>query len=169
MRYAVIDAQGDVINAIEAPENFTLPDVTLIASDLAGPGWRFENGEFVEPLPPNGTAEGVISERERRLGLGFDYDFNDARGVHRIGTTRKDMEGWNEVTSVSNAAISIGQPNSSIDIATDTGPCVITAIEWQNILIAVAQFRQPIWTASFTLMNMSPIPSDFKSEIYWSI
>jgi hypothetical protein len=43
------------------------------------------------------TVADVVAERARRLALGFLYDFGDARGVHHIGTTLDDMNGWDEV------------------------------------------------------------------------
>src|SRR5690606_41968408 len=42
----------------------------------------------------------VVAERDRRLAMGFDYDFQDERGVHRISTTPADMAGWDEVTKL---------------------------------------------------------------------
>lgn len=110
----------------------------------------------------------VIAERDRRLALGFDFDFNDARGVHRIGTTSDDMDGWDEVTAMAQAAINKGVPQTAIDIVTDTGPVAITAMEWQDVLFAAALFRQPIWAKSFVLAAMTPVPEDYASEPYWS-
>jgi len=115
----------------------------------------------------NRTAD-VITERERRLSLGFDYDFGDSRGVHRIGTTDQDMKGWDEVSKASQAAIALGFPSAPIGIVTNTGPTTVTALEWQQILLAASQARQPIWAASFALQAMNPIPSDYTSDAYWS-
>lgn len=109
----------------------------------------------------------VIRERDRRLSLGFDYDFGDARGVHRIGTTDEDRKGWQEVTDVSNAAINSGAPNVEIKISTDTGEVVITAQEWQSILLAAAAFRQPIWQASFALTALDPILDTYALDENW--
>lgn len=109
----------------------------------------------------------VIRERDRRLSLGFDYDFGDERGVHRIGTTEEDRKGWQEVTDASNAAINSGLPNAEIKISTDTGEVVITAQEWQSILMASAAFRQPIWQASFVLTAMDPIPTTYAFDENW--
>lgn len=112
--------------------------------------------------------EAVITERERRLSLGFQYDFGDARGVHRIGTSTQDMKGWSEVTMASQVAIALSQPSATMAIVTDTGPVSVTAMEWQQILLAATQFRQPIWAASFALQAMSPIPADYASDGYWA-
>lgn len=115
------------------------------------------------------TPKDVGLECERRLGLGFNYDFGDARGVHRIGTTRADMTGWNEVTTVCAALMALGLGSQTIAIVTDTGAANVTAAEWQSILIAAAGFRQPIWTGSFALQEMSPIPDDYATnEAYWA-
>lgn len=111
----------------------------------------------------------VIAERERRLAMGVDYDFVDARGVHHIGTTPQDMIGWDEVSKLAQAAINLGAGSTPINLVTDTGPVVVTAIEWQQILVAAGQARQPIWAASFVLQEMSPIPDDFKSDGYWGM
>jgi hypothetical protein len=126
--------------------------------------------------PPSGEAEepssaptimSVIAERERRLSLGFDYDFGDARGVHHIGTSASDLKNWDEVTKLSQAAINLSQPDMTIAIETDDGPCSVTAMEWQHILIAAGAARQPIFHASFALQAMDPIPDDFENDRYW--
>ena len=93
----------------------------------------------------------VYSERERRLALGFDYDFGDVRGTHHIGTTPADMAGWDEVSKLASAAIALGSSATEIGIVTNTGPVVVTVLEWQMILVAAGQFRQPIWHRSFEL------------------
>lgn len=114
------------------------------------------------------TSAMVWTERDRRLAAGFDYNFNDARGVHRIGTTTADLIGWDEVTKFSQALISTGNSSGTITILTDTGPAVVTALEWQQIMLAAAAFRQPIWGASFAIAAMDPIPADYATnEAYW--
>lgn len=117
-------------------------------------------------IPPI-TVQNIVTERERRLTLGFDYNFNDARGIHRIGTTQSDMIGWDEVTKFANALITTGNSSQTLTIVTDTGPVQLTALEWQGILIAAGIFRQPIWAASFYLQTLNPIPADYKENIYW--
>lgn len=111
----------------------------------------------------------VIRERARRLAAGFDYDFGDARGVHRIGTTPEDMVGWDEVTKLSNALLLAGDTTTQFTILTDTGLVQVTAAEWNAILIAAAQFRQPIWLGSFSLQAMDPVPADYATnDAYWA-
>ncbi|MGB5903822.1 MAG: hypothetical protein WBH00_13320 [Xanthobacteraceae bacterium] len=109
----------------------------------------------------------IVTERERRLAVGFDYDFGEARGVHRIATAEQDMRGWDEVTKVANAMLALGDTTSTIGIVTETGPAAVTAIEWQHVLVAAGTFRQPIWTASFALQAMDPIPTDVTDNQYW--
>lgn len=109
----------------------------------------------------------VIAERERRLVAGFDYDFGDARGVHRIATSEQDMRGWDEVTKIASAMLSLNDHVAAIDIVTETGPVPVKAIEWQRVLVAAAAFRQPIWTASFALQAMETIPADVTDDRYW--
>lgn len=118
------------------------------------------------PLFPIG-ADSVIQERARRLALGFDYDFGDERGVHHIGTTEADMRGWDEVTMLASALLALGDTTSMITIVTETGPAEVTAVEWQQVLVAAAQFRQPIWAASFALQQMEPIPENFADDQWW--
>ena len=121
------------------------------------------------------TVLDVETERDRRLALGFDYDFGDVRGVHRIGTSENDMKGWNEVTTLSNAILAssaILSANNSypmINILTNTGLVAISASEWMQICIAAAAFRQPIWGASFIISAMDPIPEDYIDDIYWTV
>lgn len=114
------------------------------------------------------TVNHVVAERERRLALGFDYDFGDARGVHRIGTTKDDMAGWAEVSTYAGALIDSGDLTTQIPIATNTGVCMVTAPEWRAIELAAAQFRQPLWTKSFALMAMNPIPASYQEDSWWS-
>lgn len=109
----------------------------------------------------------VIAERVRRLALGFDFDFGDSRGVHRIGTSEDDMVGWDDVSKWAQAKMGLGQSTSTITIVTGTGPAVITPLEWYAIIDAANNFRQPIWGASFALQAMDPIPDDFVDDAYW--
>lgn len=166
-----------VENVIEAPADFAPPNMTLIDNPPPGvaPGWGYENGQFFDPTPePSPEAvqaarrAQVQAECARRLAAGFDYDFGDPRGVHRIGTTRRDMDGWDEVTKFATALINASDTTTTtITIATDTGACQVTSMEWNAILIAAAAFRQPIWLASFALQAMDPIPADYASDSYW--
>lgn len=113
-------------------------------------------------VPP----EAIITERTRRLAAGFLYDFGDARGVHRIGTSRQDMDGWDEVTKLANAMLAT-QQGGTISIVTDTGAAEVTPSEWQNILLTASAFRQPIWAASFRLQQMVPIPGNYADDSHW--
>ena len=143
------------------PEGKRVASVTLGEKD--GLPHEFLTLEDVHP-----TVDDVAAERERRLALGFDYDFGDARGVHRFATSEADMRGWDEVTKWAHAAIALGDPDATMHILTETGPCVVTAQEWQSVLMAATAARQPLWAASFALQAMSPIPSDYATnEAYW--
>jgi hypothetical protein len=122
---------------------------------------------IVRSSPPI-TAEHVAAERDRRLALGFTYDFGDARGVHRIGTKKSDLEGWSEVSTYAGALIDSGDVTTAIAIVTDTGPCLVTAPEWRAIELKAAEFRQPLWAKSFALMASNPIPADYTNDSYWS-
>lgn len=113
------------------------------------------------------TPAQVVQERTRRLALGFDYDFGDGRGIHRIGTTAQDMAGWNEVTQWANAMQGLGQHTAELTAVTDTGPVTITPADWHAIIAVAHAFRQPIWQASFVLQQMSPIPLDYRDGSYW--
>lgn len=108
----------------------------------------------------------IHTERDRRLAQGFDYDFGDSRGVHRIGTTPADLRGWDEVTKLAQARTNAGD-STPIDVMTDTGPIQVTPAEWNDVMLAAAAFRQPIWQASFVLSATSPIPADYASASYW--
>lgn len=121
---------------------------------------------------PNKTAKPVTvaqvqAECAKRLAAGFDYDFEDARGVHTIATTDKDMEGWREVTDLANARIATSD-TTAITIATETGVCQVTPTEWQGVLKAAAAFRQPIWAYSFALQAQDPIPQNYTDDEHWT-
>lgn len=144
-----------------------LPDdagVTRIASEA-----ELNDVLAVYGLPgPLVTIANVVAERDRRLALGFDYDFGDERGVHHIGTSPQDMIGWNDVTMAANAILATGA-DVPIAILTETGPATITAMEWQQMTLAAAAARQPVWQASFALSAMDPIPADFREDGYWNV
>ena len=165
MKYAVIE-NGVVTNIAEADEAFAA-EQGWVQSDTAQIGWTYDGETFTPPAPKPITSAQVVAERSRRLALGFDYDFADARGVHRIGTTPDDMRGWEEVSTWASSAIALGDGSSSLTVVTDTGAVTVTALEWQRILAAATAFRQPIWGASFTLQAMDPIPQDYASDTHW--
>ena len=146
-----------------------LADGAFIPADPANSDWKAYQAWLANnsPSPAVVSVDAVVAERKRRLGLGFAYDFGDARGVHQIGTTEQDMVGWNEVSAAAQAAMALGAPTTPIDIVTDTGPATVTAAEWQAILLMAAQVRQPIWAASFALQAMSLIPADYADNAYW--
>lgn len=109
----------------------------------------------------------VVTQREMRLQTSFQYNFHDERGVHIIGTTKEDMMGWDEVTKLASALILSGMPDTEIAIKTFTGPVMVTAAEWQHILIRAGEVRQPIFAASFALQAMDPIPDDYADDKWW--
>ena len=151
---------GQYVPAVDVPAD---AHPTAIASEaeladvLAGYGLK----------KPTVTADDVVAERARRLALGFDFDFGDARGVHRFGTTPQDMIGWDVVSKLASAAVAIGNGAAPINIVTDTGPVTVSALEWQQILLFAGVAQQPIWLASFALQAMSPIPADYANDSYW--
>jgi hypothetical protein len=191
--YSLIDGQaellywGDSLGQISKPDRVVWPSGD-ITEGITGP---CENGShklvprmgvlgdsagvsvqadqvvvtYAVPLP---TVNDVAAERNRRLALGFNYDFGDARGVHHIGTTDADMVGWGEVSTYAGALIDSGDVETLIAIATDTGLCQVTAPEWRAVEVAAAEFRQPLWAASFALMAQSPIPEDYTNDTYWT-
>lgn len=110
---------------------------------------------------------GIIAERSRRLATGFDYDFGDERGVHRIGTTEDDKRGWDEVNQWAAAMSGLGDTESTLLISTDTGPAHVTAPEWHAIVAHGASVQQPIWQASFVLQEMDPVPEDYGDDKWW--
>ncbi|MDX3973313.1 hypothetical protein [Shinella sp.] len=129
-------------------------------------GWV--NGEWQVEALPAPVDEAIVAERDRRLSFGFYYDFGDARGVHRIGTAADDMRKWmDEVTPIAQALINAGQSGAEIGISTDTGPVVITAMDWQLILLAAGQWRQPLYQASFELLAADPRPYDYIDDRHW--
>lgn len=114
-------------------------------------------------LPAN-----VEAEQRRRLAAGFDFDFGDARGVHHIATTEKDMQDWQEVTSWANARTARGDKVSTITIATASGFATITAPEWWSIVDAGTAARQPIFQGAFWLLAQDPVPPDYATnDAYW--
>lgn len=144
--------------------------------NIEPPEYHYWNGELSGDFPdftpvyeemPYPTEDDVIAERRRRLSVGFNYDFGDERGVHRIGTTENDMIGWDEVTKWAQAKLSLGDNDATKTIVTDTGLTYIKPIEWFSVIEAADSFRGPIWEKSFLLQEMSPIPRDYDNDNYW--
>ena len=126
-----------------------------------------EPEEPVKPEEHVPTVEDVVAERRLRLTAGFEYTFPDERGAHFISTSEEDMKNWDEVSKVATAAVLSGYPDAQIAINTGTGGVTVTAMEWQAILIAAGNVRQPIFQASFALQAMDPIPEDYRDDKYW--
>lgn len=148
----------------------TYPQGTVNIPLKPGEDFEWSGSQWVAVAPPTivPTIDDVARERERRLAFGFHYNFNDARGIHLIGTTDADMKGWREVTDAAQAEINLGNPNGPFTtIVTNTGPATITAMEWQAILRAAKVARDPFWQASFALEAMNPIPSDYAADSRW--
>ena len=164
---AHIIENGLVVNTIEVSDLSVFEG--LVDGSVGGIGWAYADGVLTAPPPPElpPTIANVITERERRLAAGFDYDFADARGVHTIGTTEVDMTGWDEVSKAASALVALGLPDQAISIVTDTGPCNVTAIEWQSVLVGAMRFRQPIFAASFVLQYADPIPQSYADDVNW--
>jgi hypothetical protein len=165
----IIDQSGYCPDASCLPE---LPEGCVFKLGFVGnpEAERFDGDDLI-PYCPDKTQEElaflVALERGRRLSSGFDYDFGDTRGVHHVGTTEADMAGWREVSDMAFKAIARDDVSKEIMIATDTGPAVVTAAEWLDVLDAAEAFRQPIWTASFILQSLSPIPQDVTADALW--
>lgn len=147
----------------------------VLTKYIVGPDGQ---GEYVDMTPDEEAAfeasripvlspDDVWAERDRRLALGFYYDFGDYRGVQKIGTTPSDMVGWSEVTTWANTKHALGEDTAETAIMTDTGVALITPTDWFHILDAAATIRQNIWTRSFILASMSPIPQDYTDGTYW--
>ncbi|WP_306869058.1 hypothetical protein [Neorhizobium galegae] len=142
----------------------------IAAKDVpSGLSYEIKNiSDIVISAPPR-TIDDVAAERDRRLKSGFAYDFGDERGIHLIGTSDADMRRWmDEVCPIAQACINVGQPEAMIGISTETGRVDVSASEWQMILLAAGQYRQPLYQASFDLQAMDPIPADFATNpAYW--
>ena len=151
------DYRGQTIYETSSGQSVVVSDIGALPE-----GWS-----LTQPVIPPSVND-VVAERKRRLGLGFSYDFGDARGVHQIGTTPNDMIGWREVIDYANALIDSGDTTTKIAIVTDTGPAEVTAPEWQAIMLVAASVRQNIWAKSFALQAMQPIPGDYANDSYWS-
>jgi hypothetical protein len=172
------DENGNPVNLSDLTESERqeIGRATLIEEDTTGytPGAPSDDlqSDGLHRTYPNKTAipvtvEQVQAECARRLAAGFDYDFEDARGVHTIATTDKDMEGWREVTDIANARLATSD-TTAIGIATETGETQVTPLEWMDVLKAAAAFRQPIWAYSFALQAQDPIPQNYTDDEHWA-
>ena len=159
------DAPVDAIHAIYGPQRRRAND------DIDGGGvlaYRSAGGTIDPYAERPITAADVQIRRERLLAGGFAFDFGDERGVHTIGTTDADMVGWQEVTTLAQARLARDDA-TPIAIVSDTGPALVSPLEWMSVLEAAAAFRQPIWAGSFWLQTQDPIPADYATnDSYWS-
>ncbi|WP_299307801.1 hypothetical protein [uncultured Croceicoccus sp.] len=144
---------GDVVEEAAAPE---------LVSGRWQQAWTArdfsdeERAQMAEQARANFEAA-LIAERERRLAAGFDYDFGDTRGTHRIGTAEADMHAWSrDVTPYAQALAGTGDDTTRIAIVTDTGPAAVTGREWLEVLKAAAAVRQPIYHRYFELLAGDP-------------
>jgi hypothetical protein len=164
--------ENTTVAAVINGQTWTIPADRIAANDGELPravkAWIDAGNTIAAYSAPAPTVDDVVIERKRRLALGFDYDFQDARGVHHIGTTADDMTGWREVIDYANALVDLGDTSTQIAIVTDTAPSLVTAPEWQAVMLQAAQVRQAIWAKSFALQAMSPIPSDYANDTYWT-
>lgn len=173
--YIAVDDNNRVVSMTDDFQQSQIAGYMIIGIDedfgmTFGPGGNVYGKTWTGSaiISPEPAVDDIVAERDRRLQLGFDYDFGDSRGIHHIGTTEADMRRWmDEVTPLAQAFINRNDPTGSIGIFTETGPVTITAAEWQQILIASAAYRQPLYQASFVLQQMRPIPADFTDDVYW--
>ena len=129
--------------ARETGIGYTLNTATLICQSWL-PGPRLMGLHARPSLCLQISPEQVQAERRRRLALGFDYDFGDARGIHTLATTEKDMEGWAEVTQWANAMIAKGKPGETLLIATETGPATPTVAPTASVPRSVLRVMEGI-------------------------
>ncbi|GAB5503417.1 hypothetical protein [Pyruvatibacter sp.] len=158
-------SSGMIEATIDGKTHTLVPSSTSFLARLLR-AWEDE-GNTIAPYTHIPTELELQEERNRRLEAGFPFDFGDERGVHTIGTTPSDMEGWDEVSKYTEALRAQGQGTTVINVVTNTGPASVAASEWPLVLIAAGEFRQPIWAAYFALLYQSPIPADFTSDIHW--
>jgi len=123
--------------------------------------------DTVTVVPREAGTEDVRMEAHHRLEAGFDYDFGDARGVHRIGTTEADLRGWDEVSTYAFALALTGDMTTLITIETDTGTTQVTSLEWLDVLKAAAAIRQNIWNKSFEMQKAKSRPSNVEDDKHW--
>lgn len=115
------------------------------------------------------TTELLQAELNRRLCLGFDFDFGDERGCHHFDTSPNDMKRWSEEVSLyAQAVMNSCEPNRKIEIKSNSGTVAITAAEWWEIVKTAASWRQPLYLSYFEMKAMNPIPPDFELNARWS-
>lgn len=174
-----------VSRSVDPSSEQSLPDEIILARRTARAGGAylrslapnipldFRDDKYWLPAQENPidvpiTVQDVYIERDRRFNLGFTYDFGDERGIHHIGTTKTDMQGWSEVTTWADTKLKLEQPDAQTYIMTDTAPALITPMDWYHILDVASGVRQNIWQKSFYISSLSPIPADFRTDLYWA-
>lgn len=125
--------------------------------------------EELDPDQPVSEKDLLNRQLEHRLSLGLEYDFKDGRGVHHIGTSPQDMDRWlKEVSPYAQSFLNVDQPEGTLNIRTHTGYVSITAQEWQNVLMAIGEYRQSVYKQYFKIKDMDPPPEDVTDDTLWA-
>jgi hypothetical protein len=119
----------------------------------------------IEDTPAVSTLD-VMAECDRRLANSYmDYMFE--LGSQRLDISTDALRGWSEITELALCYNALGSTKNLVIYPENQIKVSITAQEWLDVVIKVREFRQAIWTDSFALQAMTPIPTDFFDDKYW--
>ena len=172
-RYALIDAAGNVINAVdyETPPLNLDDGVIAIAHAYASPGWRYRDGQLIPP-PDNREpdARDVNRERDSRMSAfmfgGHAYDFDDRSQINIAGAF-----------SLAMAAVMAGADPGDLRwsdpdydfawVSRDNIPVPMDAHEVVAFGKAAANWKSAHIFRARSLKDQRPIPRDYTSDAYW--
>ena len=92
-KYAIIQG-NDVINVIEYESDPGNPPpgfedgIIAVQSDVAGPGWTYESGQFVEPPMPAPTPKELLDRcKQKAQALLYQTDWSEIPSVNNTSNT----------------------------------------------------------------------------------
>ncbi len=110
MRYAIVDPQGNVVNAIELEGGMWEPPQgqLFIASDVASIGWTYDGVNFIPP-PETPTDPVITAERARITSFRVEATQQDLIGRLQTATPAQ-IDAWlvNNVTTLAQARTVLG-------------------------------------------------------------
>jgi hypothetical protein len=171
MNYAKI-VNGLVVNSAvfagPMPAGWADPADTWVQSDVAGTGWTYANGVFAPPpAPPTPppTNLNVDAERGRRRALPATVTVSAGTfQVNMDDTSQANIQGLTTM----GLYLSSASPSTIVPFRDFTNQMHnLTPADLISMGLQVASRVQSLYTKSWALKAMTPIPADYTADGYW--
>lgn len=164
---------GVVVNRVqfgdEIPADWPDRDA-YVASNEAQIGWSYDGLTFSPPAPQpvTPTSLDIDRERERRIALGVTVSLSTGKS---FTVQTRDERDWRNVNGLGTAglALQVAGDTTTLTPFRDAANVEqqLTPAELVEMGLKVMQHAKAIYTASWALKAMSPIPSDYADDSYW--